>query len=140
MEQSATIDIAAPPDRVWQVLSDVEHWPEWTDTVRWVRRVDDGALRTGSQAKISQPRIPTVDYVVTELEPGRSFTWVSGGGAALTTARHVLEPLPGGGTRVLLSVKQEGWLGSFVGRFYRGLTDRYLATEAAGLKARSEQA
>ncbi|GAB3085209.1 SRPBCC family protein [Phycicoccus sp. Root563] len=140
MEQSATIDIAAPPDRVWQVLSDVEHWPEWTDTVRWVRRVDDGPLRTGSQAKISQPRIPTVDYVVTELEPGRSFTWVSGGGAALTTARHVLEPLPGGGTRVLLSVKQEGWLGSFVGRFYRGLTDRYLATEAAGLKARSEQA
>jgi len=140
MEQSATIDIAAPPDRVWQVLSDVEHWPEWTDTVRWVRRVDDGPLRTGSQAKISQPRIPTVDYVVTELEPGRSFTWVSGGGAALTTARHVLEPLPGGGTRVLLSVKQEGWLGSFVGRFYRGLTDRYLATDAAGLKARSEQA
>ena len=140
MEQSATIDIAAPPDRVWQVLSDVEHWPEWTDTVRWVRRVDDGPLRTGSQAKISQPRIPTVDYVVTELEPGRSFTWVSGGGAALTTARHVLEPLPGGGTRVLLSVKQEGWLGSFVGRFYRGLTNRYLATEAAGLKARSEQA
>ena len=67
MEQSATIDIAAPPDRVWQVLSDVEHWPEWTDTVRWVRRVDDGPLRTGSQAKISQPRIPTVDYVVTEL-------------------------------------------------------------------------
>ena len=40
---------------------------------------------------------------------------------------------------MLLSVKQEGWLGSFVGRFYRGLTNRYLATEAAGLKARSEQ-
>lgn len=138
MEQSATIDITAPSERVWAVLSDVERWPEWTDTVRWVRRLDDGPLRTGSSAKISQPKIPTVDYVVTELEPGTSFTWVSGGGAALTTARHVLEPLPGGGTRVTLSIEQSGWLGSLVGRLYRGITDRYLATEAAGLKARSE--
>ena len=140
MEQSATIDIAAPPARVWEVLSDVERWPEWTDTVRWVRRLDDGPLRTGTTAKISQPKIPTVDYVVTELVPGTSFTWVSGGGSAVTTARHVLEPLPGGGTRVTLAVDQAGWLGSFVGRFYRGLTDRYLAAEAAGLKRRSEEA
>ena len=139
MEQRTTIDIAAPPARVWQVLSDVERWPDWTDTVRWVRRLDDGPLRTGSTAKISQPKIPTVDYVVTELEPGTSFTWVSGGTAARTTASHVLEPLPGGGTRVTLSVRQEGVLGSLVGRLYRGVTDRYLATEAAGLKARAEQ-
>jgi hypothetical protein len=138
MEQRTTIDIAAPPQRVWAVLSDVERWPDWTKTVRWVRRLDDGPLRTGSTAKISQPKIPTVDYVVTELEPGTSFTWVSGGRAALTTARHVLEPLPGGGTRVTLSVEQAGWLGSLVSRLYRGTTDRYLALEAAGLKARAE--
>ncbi|GAA2732393.1 hypothetical protein GCM10009867_08170 [Pedococcus aerophilus] len=138
MEQSTTIDIAAPPARVWEVLSDVERWPDWTDTVRWVRRIDDGPLRTGSTAKISQPKIPTVDYVVTELEPGTSFTWVSGGGAARTTASHVIAPLPGGGTRVTLAVRQEGWLGSTVGRLYRGLTDRYLKGEAAGLKVRSE--
>ncbi len=138
MEQSTSIDIAAPQQRVWEVLSDVERWPDWTDTVRWVRRLDDGPLRTGSQAKISQPKVPTVDYVVTELDPGTSFTWVSGGVAALTTGRHVLEPLPGGGTRVTLTIRQDGWLGSLVGRFYRGLTERYLAAEAAGLKIRSE--
>ncbi len=38
-----------------------------------------------------------------------------------------------------LSVSQSGWLGSVMGRFYRGLTDRYLADEANGLKARCEQ-
>ena len=76
---------------------------------------------------------------MTELEPGRSFTWVATGPGVLTTARHDAEPLPAGGTRVRLSVTQAGWLGSIMGRFYRGLTDRYLANEANGLKARCEQ-
>ena len=38
-----------------------------------------------------------------------------------------------------LSVPQSGRLGAVMGRFYRGLTDRYLANEANGLKARCEE-
>lgn len=139
MEQSITVDIAAPPERVWEVLSNVEYWPEWTPTVTSVRLLDDGPLRPGSRAKISQPRLPETEYVVTELTPGRSFTWVAAGPGVLTTARHDAEPLPGGGTRVRLSVSQAGWLGSVMGRLYRGLTDRYLTNEANGLKARCEE-
>ena len=139
MEQSTSIDITAPAERVWEVLTDVEYWSEWTPTVTWVRRLDDGPLRVGSRAKIRQPRVPETEYVVTELDPGRSFTWVATGPGVLTTARHSVEPLPDGGARVRLSVEQGGWLGSLVGRFYRGLTDRYLANEANGLKARCEQ-
>ena len=103
------------------------------------RRLGDGPLRLGSRAKIRQPGIPETEYVVTELEPGRSFTWVKTGPGVLTAARHDAEPLPGVRTCVRLSVTQSGWLRSFVGRFYRGLTDRYLANEANGLKARCEQ-
>ena len=138
MEQSTTVDIAASPERVWEVLVDIERWSEWTDTVTWVRRLDDGPLRSGSRAKISQPKIPETEYVVTELEPGQSFTWVATGPGVTTTARHTVEALPGGGTRVTLAVEQAGLVGSVMGRFYRGLTDRYLANEAAGLKARSQ--
>ncbi|HSF99110.1 MAG TPA: SRPBCC family protein [Ornithinibacter sp.] len=138
MEQSITIDIAAPPERVWEVLTTVESWSEWTPTVTSVRPLDEGPLRTGSRARIDQPRLPETEYVVTELEPGRSFTWVATGPGVRTTARHVVEPLPDGGSRVLLSVSQSGWLGSVMGRFYRGLTDRYLANEAQGLKATCE--
>lgn len=139
MEQSITVEIAAPPERVWEVMSDVEQWSEWTSTVTSVRRLDEGPLRTGSRAKISQPRIPETEYVVTDLEPGRSFTWVAAGPGVLTTASHALEPLAGGGARVRLSVSQSGPLGSVMGRFYRGLTDRYLSDEAIGLKARCEE-
>jgi uncharacterized protein YndB with AHSA1/START domain len=138
MEQSTTVDIAAPPEQVWEVLADVERWSEWTETVTWVRRLDDGPLRSGSRAKINQPKIPETEYVVTEIEPGQSFTWVATGPGVTTTARHTIEALPGGGTRVTLAVDQAGLLGSVMGRFYRGLTDRYLANEAEGLKARCE--
>ena len=138
MEQSVTVEIAAPPERVWDVLTDVERWPEWTETVTSVKRLDEGPLRAGSRAKIDQPKIPETEYEVTELDPGRSFTWVATGPGVTTTARHEVAQLPGGGSRVKLIVEQSGWLGSVMGRFYRGLTDRYLANEAAGLKSRCE--
>ena len=139
MEQSVTIDIAAAPARVWEVLTDVEAWPEWTSTVTSVQRLDDGPLRLGSRAKIVQPRIPETEYVVTELVEGSSFTWVASGPGVRTTARHEIEPLSDTTARVRLSVSQSGWLGTIMGRFYRGLTDRYLANEAQGLKDRAEQ-
>ena len=138
MEQSTQVEVEAPVERVWEVLQDVERWPEWASTVTSVRRLDDGPLAVGSRARVEQPRIPPTEYVVTELEPGRSFTWVATGPGVRTTARHVLEPLDAGRTRVRLAVEQAGWLGSVMGRFYRGLTDRYLAVEAAGIGARSE--
>jgi hypothetical protein len=58
-----------------------------------------------------------------------------------TIARHDVESLPRGGTRVRLAVEQAGPLGKVMGRlFFKRLTQRYLAAEAAGLKARSESA
>ena len=138
MEQRTTVEIAAPSARVWEVLADVERWSDWTETVTSVRLLDEGPLRSGSRAKIDQPKIPETEYVVTELEPGRSFTWVAKGPGVTTTARHVLEPMGAAAPMVTLSVEQGGLLGTVMGKFYRGLTDRYLAREAAGLKARCE--
>ena len=138
MQQSITVEIAAPAERVWEVLTDVERWPEWTETVTSVKRLDEGPLRRGSRARINQPKIPETEYVVTQLDPGRSFTWVATGPGVRTTARHDVEVLPSGRSRVTLAVEQGGWLGSVMGRFYRGLTDHYLADEASGLKSRCE--
>ncbi len=108
MEQSTWIDVEAPVEQVWEVLREVERWPEWAPTVTSVRRLDDGPLSVGSRARVEQPRIPPSVYVVTELEPSRSFTWVATGPGVHTTARHQLEDLGPAGTRVTLAVEQAG--------------------------------
>ena len=138
MEQHTSIDVAAPPHRVWEVLVDVERWPEWTDSVSSVRTLDDGPLVVGSRVEVSQPRIPTGTYTVTALEPGRAFTWEQRQPGSTVSAHHECAPMPGGGTRVELRVVMSGPVGGVVGRLYRRLTERYLAMEASGLKARAE--
>ncbi|MDT0214701.1 SRPBCC family protein [Rothia sp. ARF10] len=138
MEQSTEIDIDAPPARVWEVMSDVERWPEWTETVTSVTRLDADSLGVGSRVRVEQPKLPPTEYVVTELDPGAGFTWVATGPGVRTTARHRISAA-GSGSRVRLSVEQSGPVGAVMGRlFFKRLTDRYLATEAAGLKARCE--
>ena len=139
MAQSTTIEIAASIGRVWDVVTDIDRWPEWTASVKSAHRLDEGPLRPGSRAELTQPKLPQATWTVTEVEPGRSFTWEQRGPGVRTTAVHALEPLEGGGTRVLLSVEQSSWMAWAVDLFYGRLTQGYIETEAAGLKRRSEQ-
>ncbi len=132
------ITIAAPPDHVWSVYSDVEHWPDWTTSVRSVRFVDGTALAPGTRAWIKQPKLPPARWEVVGIEPGRSWTWVARAPGLRTTAVHTVEPSATGGTRVHMSLEQAGPLGRLMGRLYARLTRRYLAMEAAGLKQRCE--
>ena len=139
VELRTSTDVAAPPDVFWNVLVDVERWPEWTDSVTSARLLDDGPLAVGSRAEMSQPRVPKGTYVVTVLEPGRGFTWEQRQPGSTVLASHECAPLPDGGTRVVLRVVMQGAVGGVVGLLYRRLTQRYLALEAAGLKERAER-
>jgi uncharacterized membrane protein len=134
-EDSAVI--AAPASTVWEVYSDVEHWPELTESVTSVELLDPGPLRVGSRARIRQPRLPVAEWTVTEIDPGRSFTWVARGPGVRTTGTHVVEPHDDGARATAILV-QGGPLGPVVGLLTKGLTKRYLAMEIAGLKARAE--
>ena len=130
------VDIAAPAERVWAVMSDVERWPEWTPTVTQIERLDKGALVVGSRARIRQPKLPPAIWQVTDLREGREFTWVTRSPGVRVTARHAVESAPRG-TRASLSVEFSGPLAPLVAWWTRGLNERYLALEAKGLDARS---
>ena len=135
---SITVDIAAPADRVWAVMSDVERWHEWTPSITRVTLLRKGALAVGSRALVRQPKFPPALWRVTELVPGRSFTWVSVAPGLRVIGRHAVE-LTVNGTRAVLTLELKGMVGGLWGRLTRGITERYVAYEAAGLKARSEE-
>jgi hypothetical protein len=131
-----TVDIAAPPDRVWTVMRSVEKWHEWTASVTSIRLLDSGPLRPGSRALVRQPRFPPARWTVTEVG-ARHFIWINRAPGLLVTARHSVEPA-GNGSRATLSLNYEGIIGRLLARMTRRITERYLRMEGTGLKRRSE--
>jgi uncharacterized membrane protein len=129
--------IQAPADRVWQVFSDVERWPEWTPTVESVERLDPGPLQLGARTRIRQPKLPVAIWEVTELTDGEFFEWVSKAPGITTTGQHRVISTPEG-TVATATIIQEGPLGWLFGRLYAGLTKRYIRTETERLKQISE--
>ncbi|GAB2815554.1 SRPBCC family protein [Lentzea nigeriaca] len=133
-----TVVIAAPPERVWDVVVDVERWPERIPTVDSVERLDDGPLTVGSRTRLRQPRLSPAVWTVTELTDGTSFTWTSGPPGVTVTAVHDVEPHPDG-SRLTLGLTVSGPLAGLGWLMTRSLTERYVETEAASIKAAAER-
>ena len=134
-----SIEIEAPPQLVWDVFTDVEHWPDWTASVTSLVGLDAPALAVGRRFAIKQPGMSKLVWTVTDIEPGSSWTWVQRSPGVLVSARHDVVAQPDGGTLVRQQLDQRGVLGALVGRLMVKKTKRFLELEAQGLKARSEQ-
>lgn len=139
MITDAGVDIDAPATVVWDVFSDVEHWPEWTASVTSLVAFDGAGIAVGKRFEIKQPRMPKLVWEVTDVTPGESWTWVQRSPGGLTVASHEVSAISDGRTRVRQQIDQRGPVGALVGLAMRRMTRRYLDMEAAGLKARSEQ-
>ena len=134
-----SIEIDAPPQLVWEVFSDVEHWPEWTASVTSLVGRDGSNLAVGKRFSIKQPGMSKLNWKVTEIDPGSSWTWVQRSPGVRVSARHWVIPQPNGRTLVRQQLDQRGVVGALVGRLMVKKTRRFLEQEAQGLKARSEQ-
>jgi uncharacterized membrane protein len=132
-----TVDIDAPPQKVFAVLCDVERWPEWTPTMSRVQRLDEGPFSVGSRAEVRQPKLRPAVWQVTQLEENRDFTWTTRSAGLRMKAGHLIEP-SGNGSRVALSFEMSGLIAPLVARLYGSLIEEYVATESQGLKKRSE--
>ena len=95
---SATIEIAAPPEQVWAVLTDLASYPEWNP----VFREASGQLTPGNRVRITstQPEsghTMTVKVKVLTAEPTTELRWVSSV-LGLMTSEHsfILSPTSGG--------------------------------------------
>ena len=77
MEEIKTeIEIAAPPSKVWSIITDVENWKQWNPIVNQVR----GEASPGSRLSVTMCGEGGKDAnhytpVVTDLELHKSFRW-----------------------------------------------------------------
>ncbi|MFO6464313.1 SRPBCC family protein [Jannaschia sp. KMU-145] len=121
--------IARPLPLVWQVLSRVEDWPDWTPTTRHVRGLDGAALAIGRRFRVRQPLQRERVWRVTHLETGRAFTWSTDGPFGFE-ALHRLEP---SATGCISHVELEAPDHPLLGPILRRMLPAALAAEARGL-------
>lgn len=138
MRFEESIEIDAPQQRVWEVLSDVQAWPGRIETVSAVKVLTPAPLAKGSRVFLAQPKLPDSTWDVTVWEPPSFFEWRQKSGGVTNVAGHRVDRLEGERSRLTLSLEIRGLPIPLVGLFYRGLITRYLSLETQGMRLAAE--
>ena len=134
------IEIDAPQQRVWDVLSDLEAWPQRIETVDTVEFLTPAPITTGSRVRLKQPKLPEGNWDVTVWDAPSYFEWTQKTSGITSVAGHRVEALGEGRARLTLTLDMRGLLIPIMGLFYKDLTNRYINLEAEGMKRAAESA
>jgi hypothetical protein len=143
MELSTRVDVDAPPEQVWAVLTDFDRYHEWNPFVRIVGRPTRNARL---HVELTPPGGRTVRLrpTVTRAEQGRELRWLGHlwrPGVFDGEHRFVLEPLDGGSrTAVTHAEVFTGTLVPLLWRVVGAGTERGFEAMNAALKRRVEDA
>jgi uncharacterized membrane protein len=140
MRFEKAIDIEAPQQRVWDVLSAIEAWPQRIETVDSVELLTPAPIAKGSRVRLKQPKLPEGTWDITVWEPPSYFEWTQKMTGATSVAGHRVESLGEGRARLRLTLDMRGLLIPIVALFYKDLTNRYMNLEAEGMKRAAESA
>jgi hypothetical protein len=100
------IAVAAPPAKVWAVLSDVPHWDVNLEPGVHDIRVPDGVRTDARFTRVNKGATMKAQFAV--VEPERELAWTGSAFGAKVVHRYVLEPRPDGGTRVIVEESMAG--------------------------------
>ena len=139
MRFEKSIDIEAPQQRVWDVLSDIEAWPRRIETVDEVELLSPAPITKGSQVRLKQPKLPEGTWDVTAWDAPSYFEWTQKTAGITSVAGHRVEDVGEDRSRLTLTLDMRGVL-VVVAQFYKGLTNRYMNLEAEGMKRAAESA
>jgi polyketide cyclase/dehydrase/lipid transport protein len=121
-----TLDVPVPPAAAWERLSRVEEWPSWARHLRSARLEPPGALGPRSRGVfLLRPGIPT-RFAMTDWDPPRRWRWKGRFLWLHVGYDHRFEPLPGGGTRIVLEVDGAGFALGTLGRLFAAAYARNL--------------
>jgi hypothetical protein len=138
VHQHHEVAVAAAPDYVWAVLTDVARWPEWARTLREVVPYDGGPLVVGGGVRVCARNLPVRDWQVVEIRPHRGFTWREAGVGSTVRLGVEITPEPPRGTRVGFTQECSGWIGSVVGAMTGATRPVHVEELADALRRRCE--
>jgi hypothetical protein len=134
---TASINIKAPPEKIWGILTDGAHWPAWDPSaIRIEGRIALGETVT-AYTKLSPDRAFPVK--VTEFVPGQKMTWASGMPLGLFKGERTFTLAPQGDGSVDFTLR-EAFSGLLLPLMGASIPDMTAAFQGfvAGLKARAE--
>jgi uncharacterized membrane protein len=140
MRFEKSIDIDAPQQRVWDVLSDLEAWPQRIETVDTVELLTTAPITTGSRVRLKQPKLPEGIWDVTAWDAPSYFEWTQKMTGTTSIAGHRVEALGEERARLTLTLDMRGLLIPIMALFYKKLTNEYMNLEADGMKRAAESA
>ena len=138
MRFETSIDIDAPQQRVWDVLSDIEAWPQRISTVETVELLTPAPITKGSRIRLKQPKLPQGTWDVTVWDAPSYFEWTQQQTGATSVAGHRVDALGESRSRLTLMLDMRGLLIPIMILFYRKLTNEYMSLEAEGMKRAAE--
>ena len=132
----AAATIAAPPERVWEILTDAPAYVQWDSGVQQV----EGTIAPGEKIKVVSEANPgrAFPVKVTGFEPRRSMVWSGGMPLGLFKGVRTFTLTPeDGGTRFTM---REEYTGPLLPLIWRSMPDLGPSFEqfAGGLKAKAE--
>lgn len=143
-----TEHIAAPPDRVFFHLTDIEHWGRWMPNIVGIERLTSPPFDVGTQWRETRQmygKSATEHFEVTAHNPPRTLSlYVDGrkgsSGKAEYRFDYVLVP-EGSGTRLELrgEISGMGWWGDLLGRLLGGMFKKAIAQDNAAFRAYVER-
>jgi uncharacterized protein YndB with AHSA1/START domain len=98
----ASVDVEAPPERVWEVVADPTNLPRWDHRIEAVEGVPEGGLREGTEYVVTVRLMALrarVKVKVLELRP-LEYSKVRMEGLLDGTVQTWLQPLESGDTRL----------------------------------------
>lgn len=112
VQASTEMLIAAPDDKVWRLLSNIDGWPKWQSTISFARTT--GPLKPGTEFTWTTGGTKIKSRLALVV-PNTDLSWT--GSARGAKAIHVwhLKAVEGGGTLVTTKESMSGFL---LGMFY----------------------
>jgi carbon monoxide dehydrogenase subunit G len=141
MKVEKTIEIAAPPERVYEVVMDPRHLEDWVTIHDHLEGAPDGRLKTGSELtqclKLAGRRFH-VNWKVVEDDPCRRVVW-DGKGPVRSHARVAYEFEPNGSGTRFSYCNEYDLPGGVLGRAAGGAVKRVTGKEVDATLQRLKQ-